>query len=360
MLGVVARVNSSPTAPGSSTPGHALGHPVDADGPAHLVLMGLVARQHYLEGRSKVDIAKDLGLSRFKVARLIDEALARGIVRIEIAEDVDLDIDLSVRLRKELNLDHALVLSPGAGDDVDRLGSVAARLLAEILTDTDVLGLPWSRTVSAMAGHVRALPPIPVVQLCGSLAPDGDGVQAGQDRTPVELVVQVARRAGTVGHVFFTPLLVNDADTAQALRREPQVLQALARADDVTTAVVGVGAWSPGLSTIYDACRPDEREEVRDAGGIGEIAGIFFDRDGATVPAPLSGRIMTVDAEQLRHIPQTIALVSGPARAGALEAAAWGGLVSGVVCDSALATRAMELREARAASRAPDATPRPA
>jgi hypothetical protein len=42
--------------------------------PAQLILLASVARRYYLEGRSKVEIADELGLSRFKVARLLDAA----------------------------------------------------------------------------------------------------------------------------------------------------------------------------------------------------------------------------------------------------------------------------------------------
>ena len=53
-------------------------------GPAQLVLTASVARRYYLDGRSKIEIASEFGLSRFKVARLLDDARASGLVRIEI------------------------------------------------------------------------------------------------------------------------------------------------------------------------------------------------------------------------------------------------------------------------------------
>ena len=55
-----------------------------AAGPAALVLTATVARRYYLDGISKSDIAAELDLSRFKVARLLDQARASGLVRIEL------------------------------------------------------------------------------------------------------------------------------------------------------------------------------------------------------------------------------------------------------------------------------------
>ena len=44
------------------------------DRPSEIVLAARVARQYYLEGVSKVNIADRLGISRFRVARLLDWA----------------------------------------------------------------------------------------------------------------------------------------------------------------------------------------------------------------------------------------------------------------------------------------------
>ena len=57
---------------------------LSAGRPSEIVLAARVARQFYLEGLSKVDIADRLGISRFRVARLLGSAREAGKVRIEI------------------------------------------------------------------------------------------------------------------------------------------------------------------------------------------------------------------------------------------------------------------------------------
>ena len=56
------------------------------DAPAsrlHLVNTVLACRRYYLDGASKSEIAAELGISRFKVARLLERARREGIVRID-------------------------------------------------------------------------------------------------------------------------------------------------------------------------------------------------------------------------------------------------------------------------------------
>ncbi len=104
-------------------------------GPAWLVRAAVIARQSYLEGRSKVEIGDDLGLSRFKVARVLDEA--------------------------QLGLRRTIVLAQGASGDqgYDEMGRVGADLLAELVSDVAPLtgtlagALVESATARSLAGQ---------------------------------------------------------------------------------------------------------------------------------------------------------------------------------------------------------------
>jgi DNA-binding transcriptional regulator LsrR (DeoR family) len=49
--------------------------PLPAIGPAELVEAGVVARRYYLERKTKKEIAEELGISRFKVARVLYRAV---------------------------------------------------------------------------------------------------------------------------------------------------------------------------------------------------------------------------------------------------------------------------------------------
>ena len=66
-----------------------------AASPAQLVRAANVARRFFIDGRSKSEIAAEYGVSRFKIARILDEARATGIVRIEIRLPAGLDASLA-------------------------------------------------------------------------------------------------------------------------------------------------------------------------------------------------------------------------------------------------------------------------
>lgn len=326
-------------------------------GPAQLVLLAAVARRHYLDGRSKVEIADELQLSRFRVARLLERAVATGLVRIEIGGPGDLDLTASSRLQDAYGLQHALVLggdgtgaasgSAAAGNDVRRgavlrarLGAAAAELVTEIVTPQDVLGLSWARAVSAMATAVSGLAAVPVVQLTGSLA--GHALTDSTVDTTVELVRALSRMSGGPAYFYYVPMLVPDPSTAAALRGQPEVARAFSRFRTVTKAVAGIGQWSAGESMLYEAVTPAERRTLHRLGVCAEVSGVLLTEDGEPVQTELTERMIAISVDELRGVGEVIGIPYGVRKTRAVRAALRSGLVTSLVTDAALAASLLE------------------
>jgi DNA-binding transcriptional regulator LsrR (DeoR family) len=308
-------------------------------GPAQVVLTASIARRYYLDGRSKVEIAEEFGLNRFKVARLLDVARSSGLVHIEIRPQGGIDVDLSARLQERFGLQHSIVVDTPDDDAQslrEHLGRAAAELLAELITPRDVLGLAWARAVGAMARALPRLPGTPVVQLTGALSlPDGPD-------TSVDVVREVAGASGGTAHYFYAPLTVPDAATARALRQQPEVARAFGQLPVVTKAVAGVGLWEPGQSTLYDTASPQEREALRALGVCADISGVFVDVDGTPVPTELAERMITISAEEMRAIPEVIVIPYGIRKTPAVRAALRSGLIDGIVTHTTLAQAVLD------------------
>jgi DNA-binding transcriptional regulator LsrR (DeoR family) len=317
-------------------------------GPAEVVLTASIARRYYLDGCSKVEIAEQFGLSRFKVARLLDAARESGLVHIEIRHPGHIDVELSAQLQDRFGLQHSIVVD-SPSDDAEtlrrQLGRATAQLLSEIITPQDVLGLAWARTVSALARALPQLPGIPVVQLSGALnLPDGPD-------TSVDVVRDVANASGGTAYTFYAPLTVPDAATARALRQQPEVARAYGQLPRVTKAVAGVGLWKPGQSTLYDIASEADRQALHDLGVCADISGVFLSAAGEPVPTQLADRMIVLSAAEMRSIPEVIVIPYGIAKAPALRAALRSGLVGGIVTHTALAQAVLdegELEEADA------------
>jgi DNA-binding transcriptional regulator LsrR (DeoR family) len=308
-------------------------------GPAQTLLAAKIARLHYIDGVSKSDIATELGLSRFKVARTLDRARASGLVRIELHYDGDIDLELSVELSTKLGLRRCLVIDSPEVDDATlrvNLGRVAAGLLEEIVEADDVLGLSWSRTLMAMRSVLRDLAPCAVVQLTGALSrPD-------VDESSVDLVRDVARTAGGPAYYFYAPMIVPEAETARSLRMQPEVARAMDRYEELTKVIVTVGAWLPGQSTVVDAISAEEFEQAREAGVVVEMAGMQLDAQGRAVHTPLSERIIGIEPERMARVPEIVAIAYGEEKVAGVRAAVRGGLMTTLITHAPLARALIE------------------
>ena len=310
-------------------------------GPAATVLAATIARQYYFDGLSKSEIASELGLSRFKVARILDQARESGLVRIELHYEGEIDVDLSVRLAAELGIRRCLVIDTPDEDPTqlrNALGRVAAGLLAEMATPDDVLGMAWSRTLMAMSSALTGLAPCAVVQLSGALSrPD-------VDESSIELVRQIAQTAGGAAYCFYAPMIVPEAETARSLRAQPELARAMERFRDLTMAMVSIGAWMPGHSTVADAVGPEEYEADRERGARAEVCGVQIDENGTPMHTALSRRLISIPPEQLRAVPEIIAVAYGAPKAGAVRAAVRGGFLTTLVTHASLAAELLERR----------------
>ncbi|MFI0811526.1 sugar-binding transcriptional regulator [Streptomyces echinatus] len=304
-------------------------------GPAELVQAAAMARRFYLEGKSKIQIAEEFGVSRFKVARVLETALERDLVRIEIRVPAELDAERSDALRARYGLRHAVVVeSPAEAEetpDPENLGEVAADLLGELVNEGDVLGLAWGRSTIHMAAALDRLPPCTVVQLTGVY-------DAGTaERGSVEAVRRAAQVSGGDAHPIYAPMLLPDAATAAALRNQTGIARAFEYFDKVTVACVSIGSWEPGISTVHDMLSDEERAHYASLGVAAEMSAHLFDAEGRRIGRDLGERCITVKADQLRRIPEVVAIAGGQRKASAIDAVLRSGLVTSLVTDTSAA-----------------------
>jgi DNA-binding transcriptional regulator LsrR (DeoR family) len=303
-------------------------------GPAELVRAATVARLYFVESKSKSEIADQLGINRFKVARILDEARESGVVRIEISVPAGIDDELSEQVRKEFGLKHVVVVETAGLPEADvrrALAGTATALVSEIVTEADVLGVGYGRTLTILAETMDSLARCPIVQLTGALL----GVNA--EENSIELVRQISARNGGPAFPMYTPQILPDAKTAAALRKQPEVAEAYRRFPTITKAVVAVGSWNPPSSQLYDALPAKERDALVKRGVIAEICATLLDADGKTVATEFSDRCISIGGEALRAIDEVIAVAGGQRKLAAVRSVLLSGHATSLVTDTALA-----------------------
>ena len=304
--------------------------------PLQRVQAALAARRYFIGQQTKSQIADALGISRFKVARLIDAAIDQRIVEFVINEPDDLNAELGEAIRARYGLKAALVLD---GDDLSTsqlttpLGNLAASLLDETLVDGQLVGVAWGRTLAAMAKALGHLPKVDVVQVAGAPL----GLEISQN--PVELVHRLASRSGGNGYPVYGPMWTEDPVLAQRLRQEPAVATAMAKYDDIDVLVVGIGSWNPAESCLCSGFPAEWRQGALAAGVQADLCGTLIDREGREQASPLDAQGLTITSAQLRRIPDVIGIGGGLEKADAILAVLRGEWIDILVTDAGVARR---------------------
>ncbi|HEX7350537.1 sugar-binding transcriptional regulator [Brachybacterium sp.] len=328
-------MESSGSAGGGSRLEAAIGDAIAHDATLKVSL----ASQHYLDGTSKVELARRHGLSRFQVARLLEEARDEGIVRIEIVDPVAAGRDLAP-LARRLGVSSVTVAAERPGESARAaIARQVARLLTAQLPEGGRLGVAWSRTLMHLPGALGQLSRADVVQLVGSLSTSGYS-------TAQSSALAHSLGAHTRGQVWAlpTPLIVDSAQVAASLRAMEEVRSTLDAADSLDVATVSIGAWSEGDSTLWARLRPEEQRQAREAGVVAEICGILLGADGAVWHSAMEDRVIGVRPDQLRRA-RVIAAAPAVGRPDAVLAAARSGLVDDIVLGPELAEQVAALFE---------------
>ena len=297
-----------------------------------------IARLYYLKDASKVDIGRRFGLSRFKVARLLDQAREQGVVSISIQGVAPVDVLASHRLSEHWGINVTVVnSSEGTEPEVRRfVGQATAELFMDNIHEGDIVGLSWGRTLRSMTDFLTRLPKLSVVQLIGAVTSD-------LEESPVELVRRTSLSTGGKAYPIIAPAIFVDAGALAMLKTNPDVKAALDLFDHLDIAIISVGSWNPPASQVRAVLGEPDRDRLDELGVRAEVAGVFFDADGNTVAEDFSCRYLAISAAQLRRVPRLVAAAGGRIKLDAVRSVVKSGIITDLVTDHTLAEAGLQL-----------------
>ena len=299
-------------------------------------ILSQVAREYYLEGKTQLEIANKLCTSRPRINRLLKQARELGIVKIDIRDPGGRCRDLEAMLRNQFDLDFCAVVS--GSKEIARAGMIeaAAELVDSLVQPKLTLGVSWGTTLRDVAQALprRRVNTLEVLTMAG-------GFPSGVDQTSSTDIARLIAEA--YGGTYFglnAPAIVRDHRTWDALMREPDIRDTLAKAAQVKVALTGIGAAVP-TATILNAgyFQSSEFLELQRQGVAGDFYGIFLDAYGREIKPSLPQRSLSISLEELKAIPTVICVAGGFEKARAVLAGLRGGYIDKLVTDEDVATQ---------------------
>ncbi|SEQ28813.1 deoxyribonucleoside regulator [Faunimonas pinastri] len=270
------------------------------------------AKLYYDLERTQSEIARELGLTRWQVSRLIREARELGIVRIEIAPRSQRRPDLEVRLQRTFELREAIVVSTAGAEDegiaMETVARAAAKYLASINPPIRLIGVSWGRTMAAIA---HALPAgwndgIQVVLVNGAANLRSSVVQTNM---VAELFAQAGNGLATLLPV---PAIVGKRSTREILEQDPVVAKVMELAAEAPVICFGMGALSADSVLVGSGyIDPDDIARLGGRGAVGDVLGRFITADGSIADPDLDARTLGLRLEALRTKERAVGVSSG-------------------------------------------------
>ncbi len=309
-------------------------------------LLAWISEEFYCKGISQVDLAKKLRTSKATVSRLIQKAVAEGIVRFEITVPRQNNVQLEKELEEVFGISRAVVINTNLLDEQDKMdhvGRIGAEFLPTFLNDGDIVGLSGGRSVNSLVKHLAqedCTKQIEITQLSGvysEQAPQNSSLYAAE---------HMARKFGSKWHPLLLPAVMGSVHSRDVLINDPAFKKSFGIFEKINVAVLGVGSLLGDVpdSDLYRTgyLEEDELQKLKKQGAVGVILSNFIDADGNPVPSSLKERIISMSLDQLKAVPFSIGVANGPGKVLPVRAALKGGYYKSIITDSETAASLLE------------------
>lgn len=283
-------------------------------------IYSLVVKRYFSEMKTKIEIAKELGISRFKVARLIDDAIVQEYVKFTFPKQQALDEEIAQNLCEKYGLQDAVVLSVSASWSAQtqlnvKLGGIAATYLSENLKQGMRFGLAWGRVLASIVSQLTTLPMLEVIQLSGV----HPGIEFSQG--PIDLIHKVAAISHGRAHPMYVPMWVEDESLAKKLAADPAVLDTQKFYADMDVVITGIGAWQTGSSSLCDILPATWRDALLRQDIAADICVTLVNSNGEVLDSPLNRLGFGISTDQLSATKKVIGVAGGDEKYAGIVAA---------------------------------------
>lgn len=293
------------------------------------------AELYYQEDKTQDQIGSLLGITRWKVGRLLAEAKERGIIRIEIVHPQARRLGMEHELIDAFGLESCVVV-PNADPEVipERVARAAADYLVAMRPRTHRLGVSWGKTLHRVA---QMLPEgwatsLSVVQVNGGVS------HSAQPGLASATATMIAHKAGGSVTLLPTPAIVEREETKSVLERDKGVAAVLEHAANSDTFLFSAGP-ATDVSIHVQSGYIDQADIARlqKLGAVGDVWGRYITAEGTIADEALDRRTLGLSLDVLQGAPRSIAVVHGADKCDIALAIAKNGLATVMITDEATA-----------------------
>lgn len=301
-----------------------------------------IARKYYELNMGQLEIAKEEGISKSTVSRLLQKAIDLGFVKVTVEYPLESVEEIENQLKSLFGLKDVFV-APNVVDDESIALKDTCKALAQNLDlyikNKSIVGVSWGKTMNCLSEFVNQLQAkeIKVVQLNGGVAKYTNPTGASQ-------IVDALTHAGNgTGYLFPVPAVVDSKEISDVLKKDSQVQKVLNLARKAQITIFSVGALSK-KSILYEVGYLKEKDynQLEEAAAVGDIASRFFRVEGTIANESLNERVVGLELDELKSKEFNIAIAVGIQKVDAILGALAGGYMNVLYTDEKTAREVLK------------------
>ncbi|KLU27070.1 DNA-binding protein [Caballeronia mineralivorans PML1(12)] len=305
-----------------------------------------LATLYYVDGLTQEDLSKQFSLSRAKIGRLLKRAQEEGIVEIRVKHHPRDTRDLERELIARFGIEKAIVSINHKDQDKQRelLAGLVASHLDRILANDMIVAVGMGRNINAISEHAISSTQRSSTFVCAI----GGFYRGGEIMNADHISRRLAARFGGDSETLYAPALVGDPEVRKGLLHNDAVKPTLDKARRAHVALVGIGDINEDSNMVRTGWfSTDEIAELRQCGAVGDLMGYhFIDMAGRPVITPVRDRVIGLSLEDLKHIPNVIAVASENTKTTAVLGALRTGVITTLATTEAIAQSIVSLEDA--------------
>ena len=295
-----------------------------------------VAQRYYLDDWKQSDIAKELGVSRPLVSRMLQEARELGVVKIMVCPPVSQGEALVEQLRRSTSIRDGVLVEDGRDDDATNqlLSQGAVQLLWQLRSRR--LGIGWGHLIGQLVTWLEEHPQLSstVTDICPLV---GNASIPARNYQSNENVRLIAQQLGAAPHFIYLPALPDSLEEKQLLCSSEIYRQIQTQWDKMDTALVNIGNYpsSPDFASLVRYGDLLQQEHT-----CGRLLVYYFNPQGKVIQSEQDFAIQ-IPLEQLKRCPNIIGVCSANTSVRALQGALKSGLFTHLVARADLVRSAL-------------------
>lgn len=294
-----------------------------------------VVELYYQDNLSQLEIARQLGISRPTVSRLIQYAKENGLVKIQIINPLVDSQVLADQLETKYGVQFHVVPNNYGGmtATADSVGKFAADYLTTVVEPGDIIGIGWGHTIHSVTKQVEEqnASGVRVVQLKGSIS-------HSQEKTwAYESVNELAKAYHTRPEYLPLPVIFDNKVTKEMVESDRHIKRILDLGRKANVALFTVGTVrSEALIFQLGYFNQQEKAQLqRDA--IGDVFSRFIDREGRLVSNQIDDRTIGIHLDDLKAKKAAILVATGNRKVAGVHAVLGAKYTNCTIIDQGLA-----------------------